>query len=599
MSFVLSRYSTDMLLISPPKPGPTLILIEAGLTGAACVSVLAWSRLGSSFFPHIERAFGNLARRKGWAVALVGLSALLLRLAILPFCPIPLPFATDGLSFLLASDTFAHGRLTNPTPAMWTHFESIHISMQPTYMSMYFPAQGLVMAAGKVLFGHPWYGILISSALMCAAICWMLQAWLPPSWALLGGVLAILRLGLFSYWINTYAGAGAISALGGALVLGSLPRLMKTARFRYGLLMAVGVVLLLLTRPYEGLLLCLPVSVALGRWLLFGKNRPTAVVLVRRAAFPVLLIVAAGVWLGYYDYRAFGSPFTLPYTVARNTYASAPYYIWQPPRPIPNYRHEEMRRFYSEIEQNGYEKLHSVSGFIPQTLTKFGWSLIAFFAAFALLPPLIMFRRVILDRRLRFLVLCLPFWLGGMTIGIFLIPHYLAPFTAAFYALGLQAMRHLRSCKLEGTIAGLTLVRLLVTICVVMAGLRVFAEPLHLIPSEWPGGEWIFFWNGPGHFGTERAQIESQLEQMPGAQLAIVRYSPKHFPLDEWVCNAADIDASKVIWARGMDATNDLELIHYYKDRKVWLVQPDSPAQQLSPYPIPDGGSASPTGVTR
>ncbi len=69
----------------------------------------------------------------------VGLSGLGLRLAILPWCPIPLPFVPDDFSFLLASDTFSHGRLTNPTPAMWIHFESIHIDMLPTYMSMYFP----------------------------------------------------------------------------------------------------------------------------------------------------------------------------------------------------------------------------------------------------------------------------------------------------------------------------------------------------------------------------------------------------------------------------------------------------------------------------
>ena len=135
----------------------------------------------------------------------------MLRLAILPFCPIPLPFVPDDFSFLLAADTFAHGHLTNPTPAMWTHFESIHISMNPTYMSMYFPAPGLVLAAGKVLFGHPWFGLLCVTALMCASICWMLQA-LPPGWALLGGILAILRLGLFSYWINTYNGGASIAS---------------------------------------------------------------------------------------------------------------------------------------------------------------------------------------------------------------------------------------------------------------------------------------------------------------------------------------------------------------------------------------------------
>jgi hypothetical protein len=581
------------MALSHLQPGPSLVSIEAGLTGIASVLVLAWPRLGSFYFSRIERAMGRLARRKGLAVALVGLSALFLRIAILHWCPIPLPFMTDDFSFLLAADTFAHGRLTNPAPAMWTHFENIHIAMQPTYMSMYFPGTGVVMAAGKVLLGDPWYGILISSALMCAAICWMLQGWLPPTWALLGGVLAILRLGLFSYWTNTYMGGGTISALGGALVLGALPRLIKTGRFRYGMLTGLGIIILSLTRPYEGLLVCLPVSIVLGHWVLFGKNRPPVAMLFRRAAAPLALVIGAGAWLGYYDYRAFGSPFTLPYTVARNTYAVVPYYIWQSPKPMPSYRHDEMRHFYSEFELTAYSKLHTLSGFIPATLLKFSGSLVAFFAGFALLPPLVMFRRVLLDRRIRFLVLCIPLWIAGMAAGVFLMPHYLAPFTAAFYALGLQAMRHLRFWKPEGKPAGLTLVRLLVTLCIALAGLRVFAEPLHLTSARFPEGGWVCWWNGPGHFGTERAQVEKQLEQLSGPQLAIVRSSPEHIPGDKWVHNAANIDGSKVIWAWEMDAASNLELIRYYKDRRAWLVQPDMPSEILSPYPDPE----QPTGT--
>jgi len=149
------------------------------------------------------------------AVLAVGVAALLLRVAILPFFPIPLPFIPDDFSFLLAAETFAHGHLTNPTPAMWTHFETLHLTMQPSYVSMYFPGQGLLLAAGQVLLGHPWFGVLIADALMCAAICWMLQAWLPPTWALLGGFLAILRLGLFSYWVNTYSGGALLRRLAG------------------------------------------------------------------------------------------------------------------------------------------------------------------------------------------------------------------------------------------------------------------------------------------------------------------------------------------------------------------------------------------------
>ena len=558
--------------------------IEVCSTLIVIALAFAWPGFGSKAFRRVERAFGQLARKKRLAVAAVGLTTALLRLAMLPLVPIPLPFIPDDFSNLLAADTFSLGRLTNPTPVMWTHFESIHIDMQPTYMSMYFPTQGLVLAAGKVLFGQPWYGVLIASALMCAAICWMLQAWLPPGWALLGGILAMLRLGLFSYWVNTHTGAGLITGLGGALVLGALPRLTKTARFRYGMLMAVGIVLLALSRPYEGLLLCLPVAVVLGRWAIFGKNRPSAAILMRRAALPLALIVAAVAWLGYYDYRVFGAPLTLPYAVNRATYAMAPYYIWQSARPEPHYRHEVMRNFYYEAELKGFLKTRTWSRFVPTALAKV-FLTVLFFAGVILSPSVIMLRRTFHDRRIRFLVLSVLVLSAGMVIEIFLIPHYLACFTAAFYAIGLQAMRHLRVWSPKGKPVGAMIVRLSVITCVLLAGLRVFAGPLNLKVTERFSPGWSQMWYGPDHFGTERAQAEAQLEQLPGKQLVIVRYGSNHSPYNEWVYNAADIENSKVIWAREMSPADNLELMHYYPDRNVWLVQPDAQPATISPYP--------------
>lgn len=566
-------------------PNPALLIIECGLTAIALAVSFAWPRLGSGIFVRIERTFAVLARKKGLAAISVGLCVIVLRLAILPLHPQPLPFVPDDFSFLLAADTFAHGRLTNPTPAMWTHFETIHVTMQPTYQSMYFPGQGLLLAAGQLLFGNPWIGLLLVSALMCSALCWCLQAWLPPRWALLGGAIAVLRLGVFSYWTNTYHAGGSLAALGGALILGSLPRLMKTARFRYALLMGAGIAILVLTRPYEGLLLCLPVGCVLAHWMWKGKNRPRPAVTIRLAAVPIAFGLAAVAWLGYYDYRAFGSPLTPPYTVNRAAYAIAPYYVWQQPRPEPHYRYPEMRAFYHKGEFDYYKGIHSVAGFVPYTMAKVGFMFL-FYAGFTLAVPLLMLPRVFADRRMRFFLLLVSVLAAGMVIEIYLLPHYVAPFAAAFYAIGLQAMRHMRQWKLEKRPFGLALVRQLVALCVLMAGLRVFAGPLRIAPPEWPASNWNFTWFGPEINGVERARIQARLEQLPGPQLVIVHYGSNHYPFDEWVYNSAGIGSSKVIWAREMDAAHNLELIHYYKDRQAWLVEPDAIPARISPYPF-------------
>jgi hypothetical protein len=575
------------MLASVNHPNPSLLIIESGFAAATLATAFAWPTLGAGAFAQVESGLAKLARRKGLAAICVGLGVLVMRLALLPFLGVPLPFVPDDFSFLLAADTFAHGRLTNPTPALWTHFESIHITMVPTYQSMYFPGQGLLLAAGQVLFHSPWIAILLSSALMCGFLTWALQAWLPANWALLGGGIAVLRLGVFSYWTNTYHAAGSLAALGGALVLGALPRLIKTARFRYGISIGAGISILALTRPYEGLLLCLPVGVALGRWAWKGKNRPPIRLLARNAVLPLGLIAVSCAWLGYYDLKAFGKVTTLPYTIDRSEYGIAPYYVWQSPRPEPHYRFAVMRAFYHTGELDFYSKLHSRSGFVPQTLVKVGLMFL-FYSNALLLIPLIMVRRVFLDRRIRFLVVCVLILAAGMAIEIFLLPHYVAPFTVAFYAIGLQAMRHLRVWKPEGKAVGRALVRLTAVSCVAMAGLRVFAAPLGIAPSEWPASSWNFQWWGPQQFGEERAMIEHRLDQLPGKQLVLVRYSTKHDPFDEWVYNSADINQSKVVWARDMDPAENEQLMKYYRNRTVWLVEPDAIPARILPYPVPE-----------
>jgi hypothetical protein len=68
-----------------------------------------------------------------------------------------------------------------------------------------------------------------------------------------------------------------------------------------------------------------------------------------------------------------------------------------------------------------------------------------------------------------------------------------------------------------------------------------------------------------------------------------VRYSDDHNIHDEWVYNGADIDGAKVIWARELGEEQNAKLFAYFKDRQIWLVEPDVDNTEIRPYtPPPD-----------
>ena len=519
-------------------------------------------------FLSIEQWFSRLARRRVLSIVTVGLFVLVSRAALLPLLGVPEPRWHDEFSYLLAADTFAHGKLTNPPHPMAAHFESFHIIQCPTYMSMYPPAQGLVLALGQRL-GNPWIGQLLITALMCFALCWMLQGWLPPGWALFGGLLAALRLGILSYWMNGYWSA-SIVAVGGALVVGALPRLKRQPTIKDAAWLGVGLAILANSRPYEGLLLGIAAAICLLRWL-SGPRRPGLSVAMRKVVAPVMVILAVtAVATGYYYDRVTGNPLRMTYQVNRLTYSRAPYFLWKGPRPEPVYRHEVMRQFYQR-EFSVYEKSRTLMGFLNNSHEKI-WSLWDFYLGPVLTIPLLALPWIFRDRRMRFPLIACGVLILGILVETWTSPHYLAAGTGLLYLVLMQCMRHMRLWRWRGHAVGAALVRAIPVICCAIIVLRVAAVAVRVpIEPMWPRGN------------LERAAIVRELQDLPGQHLVIVRYRPDHDLDREWVYNAADIDRSKIVWARDMGAIDNGELLQYFPNRHAWRLDADQPSPRLEP----------------
>ncbi len=555
-------------------------IIGVLLTGLFfCLLAVLLPKTSKAFFTKIERALSRLAERKTLSLCILFLAVVGIRLLLLPFLPVPVPGIHDEFSYLLMADTFAHGRLANPPHPMWMSFETFHVNWFPNYCSMYPPAQGFVLALGQLL-GHPWIGVLLSDAAMCAAILWMLQAWMPARWAFLGAVLVALKFGVSSYWMNSYWG-GAVAATGGALLLGALPRIVWAGRTpvktsesttKHALLLGLGIAILANSRPYEGLLLCLPASAYFLRWL--ARKRPAqALSQTRNVIVPLaatLLVMAA--FMGYYNWRVTRNLLLLPHTLNVRTYHTAPMFIWQHAKPERHYNNAQFEDFYNDFEREEYHTtlgdFKSVSWLkITRYATTYFWT-----GLLLILPWLPL---AFLDKETRLLSVSFFICVPGLFAVVWSNSHYVAPLTCVFFALIVQAIRHLRTVRIAGRPIGMALSWATVALLACDIGGAVTHRSCDPI-----------WWTCQGD--VSRAAIQKKLENTAGKHLVVVRYGEDHNIHDEWVYNGAEIDGAKVLWARELTAEQNQKLFEYFKNRQIWLVTPDKDNTYLEPYSPPE-----------
>ncbi len=490
--------------------------------------------------------------------------AIALRVLCLSFFPPPQPMIPDEFSYLLAADTFAMGRLANPTHPHWEFFESFHINQIPTYASMYPPAQGLVLGAAQIVSGNPWLGVLISTAVMCGILCWMLQGWLPFRWALIGGLIAVVRVSLFSYWGNSYWG-GSMAAIGGLLVLGAIPRIMKkNSSVLTFLILALGILILANSRPYEGLVLCL--AAVLASFITYFHSRPlfTRLLTVKWLVVVFTLVIGLGA-MGFYNRRVTGAFSVMPYQVNQQQYAMAKPFLWQTPSANVEYRHEVIKELYTAYYVEAIQARSSFRVLLDLSIQKLATTWL-FFIGPVLSVALIALPKAIFDRRIRFIVLTGIFAVPGILAETWFHAHYAAPFIGIIYVLVLQSMRHIRFSRVLASRTRRAIFLTLPTVIVVMILVAVITFPPRLQGRSY--GTWCCNPNGP----SARSELIRHLRASGGLHLVFVEYTKDHNMHDEWVYNAADIDGSPVVFARHMGLTKDLQLIQYFSGRQVWRV---------------------------
>ncbi len=549
-------------------------MLQAWIADAPCLIaglLIAWVLLRRPA-GDFDRLLGRLRTWSARPVLVCVLAALFpiaLRLALLPWSPIPHPLVHDEFSHLLVADTLASGRLTNPPHPFWEHFETIYVLQQPTYSSIYPLGPGAMLALGKVLFGHPWAGVLVGIGVLNVALFWMMRALLPAGWTAVGCLVAVLQFEIFGYWINSYWG-GTLAAAAGSLFFGAVVRFLQSPRYLWGFLAGVGVIGLWHARPFETVWLAVG-AFALILWRLrrSGFRRMPKDLLAFLTPVAFCLTFALSITL-YHNYRVTGHALTLPYQLSQKQYGVPVGLLWEKESQVPTFRFRNIEDCYRWQKEQA-DQARDPRKFWLEYQRRFALLWLVYVSPSLTIPfaAALVFRPKLGFPITGFLILALL----GSAVYPFLFPHYLAGYACLIVILMVSGLRSLWERGGRAT-------RILALGSILALAITAAAQ--------------LSFWFRPGAEMRRPHDtpwsVAEQLQRTPGKHLIFVRYSSDHDFNKEWVYNEANIDQSRVVWARELSPEKDRALLNYFRDRKVWVLEPDKTPLVVRPY----GGPSRP-----
>jgi hypothetical protein len=534
-------------------PSHLVPILETVLFLVGILVLVLWPNGSSRLADKLLAKLAVPAKSAGRVILTVGLVAGLGNAITTLIQGPPIPVVSDEWSYLLATETFASGRITNP-PSPHRSLVGENTLGTPTYQSKYPPAQGSILALGQRLGGHPVVGLWLSAALLAAAVTWCLQAWVGPQWAFLGGLLIALRLGIGSYWNQSYWG-GSIAAIGGALVYGAVRRLtvVDKPRLRDALLLGLGLLVLANSRPFEGMLVSLPAAWMLVRWF-FGLPAAQKRVAVAKVVLPICgILVVTVMGVGYYNWRVTGDPLKMPHLHYKEIYERPSEFVWA--------RHPGTMSQHVAVERNeaGEETAWWRLGL------RNGWHRIWLVLFLVLSPalavPLLFGLWALRDRTLvPLLVACVMVLLGHFASDQF-YPHYSAPLTAPIWTLAMVVLikAHDWRWRQQPVGAGLGLVAL---------GL-ILVSFLVQIPAFRPDADAPI---------RRRLDYQQELAERPGRHLVLGQRNVIYN------YNPADIRGADVLWAADMGTDENRRLIELFPDYEVWWLEIYGRSVELQTY---------------